>query len=886
MRLLSGLRSETDERIRAGGISMSVHRFILVDVDKSEDRYSVLDEFDGITEDYTYSSLRDAFISSKGKDGYARLHISGAYLQSNDELNTFVQRPFCTDSLDLFVKSIVVEASSVWYTSKSLEENYAEQLPLRIDIWYVALYTYFSKELSALGQGVSDRMASLSPAQIKIIRQSLGWINDYTLLVFRVNGFRVMLTTQRVGDDYIRCVDLVKYEPASQPSTMRVEIPPWITRFRPDAFADLPASVMYVKYSAVNCLSLANMLANTKCGKLYVTIIGLPDTVYDASSMFCNSQATKIAIKGSSFAHITDARYMFRYCYNVREISFPADEKFETFKYMTIEGMESCFDSCCDLKSIDFGYGLGNKLMPLWDIISYEAPFYGCYELNCVKARKAGKWARFLPNNVFVQAKQDSYDGVLLSQYSGLAGEAKFQLVERFQSVHHNEFEFDFNWDTGDVILTRYNGKSKFVAIPRFVTGIATSCERVGGESSPFSGTNQSLYIDTMVFAPAMFALYKGKSIELRTKVAFNGSINISPEDFSLRCLCVNAKNLQSFRFVSGVELQLASDCRSMFEGCTNLKTLSGSDMEFDIEAYPDCTKIYDEADAEKHRREFGTGSAFESQLYSKLTLTKRYDGMFKDCENLESFRVFSGNHIRHISSWRRAFENCKKLEKIELTYAVASCFDESTSYEGMLYNCPAKIEPCGVYRIEDFDLSLPDNAYTAPVDGNVAKYEKYLMRLGLLGMQDRSPFILDIDGRLDGVSLVDVMAWSDVDLKGRLDFPDFITDILNRPRGSLPEKGRWLGEVLPDDSTLVVTWKKCLPVSFVGLSVGDSGFWFNHITVVYDIDVTNIRNLGTSFFMSNAVAKLHHSFTKFGLPEDTEKYKYSGLGECKYELM
>lgn len=886
MRLLSGLGNETNERIRVGGISMSVHRFILVDANKSEDRYSVLDEFDGVTEDYTYSSLRKAFIASKDKDGYARLRISGAYLQSDDELNTFVQCPFCTDSLDLFVKSIVVEASNARYISKSLEENYTEQLPLRIDIWYAALYSYFSKELSKQEQGVSDRKASLSPAQIKIIRQSLGWIADYTLLVFRVNGFRVMLTIQQVGDDYIRCVDLIKYEPVSQPSTMRVEIPPWITRFRSDAFADLPASVMYVKYSAVNCLSLANMLANTKCGKLYVTIVNLPDTVYDASGMFCNSQADKIAIKGSSFGHITDARCMFRYCYNVQEISFPADEKLETFKYMTIEGMESCFDGCCDLKSIDFGYGLGNKLMPLWDTTPYEAPFYGCYELNCVKVKKAGKWARFLPNNVFVQAKQDTYDGVLLSQYSKVAGQDKFELVQRFQSVHHNEFEFRFEEDTRDVILTRYNGKSKFVAIPRFVSGIATSYERVGEESSPFSSTSQSLYVDTMVFAPAMFALYKGKSIELRTKVAFNASSNADSEDFSLRCLCVNAKNLQSFKFVSNVEVQLASDCRSMFEGCTNLKTLQGSDMEFDIEAYPDCTKIYNEADVEKRRREFGTGSDFESRLYSKLTLTKRYDGMFKDCENLESFRVFSGSHIRHISSWRRAFENCKKLEKIVLTYAVASDFNESTSYEGMLYNCPAKIEPCVGFQIDDLDLSLPDNAYTAPVEGNIVKYEKYKQKLRLLGMQDRSPFILDIDNRLDGVSLVDVMAWSDVDLNGRLDFPEFITDILDRRRGALPKYGRCLGDVLPYEATLTVTWRKCLPVSFVGLAIGDSGFWFNHITTVYDIDVTNIRKLGSTFFMSNTVAKLHHSFTKFGLPEDAEKYMNSGIGECKFELM
>ena len=55
---------------------MSVHRFVLVDINKDEDRYSVLDEFDGVIEDYTYSALRDAIASSRSKDGRSEEHTS------------------------------------------------------------------------------------------------------------------------------------------------------------------------------------------------------------------------------------------------------------------------------------------------------------------------------------------------------------------------------------------------------------------------------------------------------------------------------------------------------------------------------------------------------------------------------------------------------------------------------------------------------------------------------------------------------------------------------------------------------------------------------------------------------------------------------------------
>lgn len=869
---------------------MSVHRFVLVDINKDEDRYSVLDEFDGVIEDYTYSALRDAIASSRSKDGVQSLFIAGTCLLKNGILHTWVRHAFSTESLDLFIKSVVADAS-VYGDWESPEKSYAELLPSRVNVWYDALYAYFNDELKQRDQGVSDRTSRLSAYQIKILREALMLMQDYSLLTFRATGFKVRLVTREVNGSFKHCVDLVKYEPLSRLDTMNVVIPSWITGFRADAFADLEMTTLYASYSAGMCDSLADMFTNTKCKKLYLTITDLPDTVYDASSMFYNSRAEVISIKGSSFTHITNAKCMFKYCDYVTSIIFPKSNKHETFKYMTLEGFEGCFDSCSDLKSIDFGYGLGNKLLPTWDIASPDAPFYCCRELDTIKVEKAGKWARFLPNTVLVEAKWDAYDGVLLSQYSDLTSKDREELVQRFITVHRDEFEFNWSSGSGDVTLVRYNGKSKFVAIPRFVSGIATSFEEVGKESSPFSETKQSLYVDTMIFAPAMFAGYKGKSIELRTKLALKRSGVLDWQVLSLRCLCANAKNLQTFNFVSGAELQLANDYRSMFEGCTSLKALNDQSMGYDVEVYPDCTVKY--SDTESARSEYSRSEYswsddddFGSLLYKKLSMSKRFDGIFKDCVSLEEFRMFSQDHVGHICSWRRAFENCRKLSKIVLTYAVVSYFNEATSYEGMLFNCPAKIVPYAGYGEGDFDLSLPDNAYTAPVKGNMIKFDKYNKKLGMLGMQYRYPFILDFDKRLDGVSLIDVMAWDDVDLNGRIDFPEFITDIVGRPREVLPVHRRQVGKTLEKGATLTVTWKKCLPVAFTGLMIGDSDFWFNRITVVYDIDVSNIRNLGTTLFSSNAVAKLHRSFAKFGLTEIATNFAYSGLGTCQYEFM
>ena len=151
----------------------------------------------------------------------------------------------------------------------------------------------------------------------------------------------------------------------------------------------------------------------------------------------------------------------------------------------------------------------------------------------------------------------------------------------------------------------------------------------------------------------------------------------------------VNGQVVQDFPNLKVIDgLMFPTHCwgKSDFSGCNGLLYVNAAAFNFKITAdnYNDGFDVFYLLSDKKNIESLTLNIEFDESL--PPTVKMKWNGMFKDCESLESIRINFKNRNVSVTSLASAFKNCKRLRNLDLSGVDFSELTNTTSaFDGCL---------------------------------------------------------------------------------------------------------------------------------------------------------------------------------------------------------